>query len=623
MKKGKRKALIVAISEYDKLNNLDFCKNDGEAINSILLLHNYEIPEEYRLIGRVDGHMLREKIIDFFTNPEVTLGDTLLFYYSGHGVPDSEGRVYLCASEIDADYPYRRGFSFQDFTDMMNRSLSKKIVAILDCCFSGTAEISKGSENDAAKLGNAAILKGSNALIEGEGRCILASSQANQEAYALMEEYHSVFTHFLIRGLNGEEGAVDKYGYVTPDSLGRFIYDGIMSLPVGKRPKQKPVRKMDISGEIVIASYPEKSRNGKILEKEPSIDDIGKQYLDKKEYKQALEYYGRLIIDPSKVELWTNKGIAYHKLGNNSEALKCFEIAVALDPTNAKAWGLKGTTLFNLEKYEDALKDLQKSIDLGSTDENTWFGKGMSLYKLGKLEEALSCMNKSLEINSKANLAMTYKGEILKVRGKHEQSLYWFDEALKVDSTLPLPWYFKACLLSELDRKEEANYCFDKAIEYFENYPMSPGIDTVWNPKGNNLADLGRHNDALQCYNNAIKVNPRNPIYWINKGVTLRTLNLFNEAEKCAEEAIKFGRNNNDTLKMCVDLMNAIGFSHFMSNRRKEAIACLDKVIDLDSSDSTSKYKKLMIENPNEMKKIIVENFQEFTNHREKKWWQR
>ena len=275
---GKRKALIVAISEYDQLGNLDFCKSDGHAVHNILLAHNYDIPEQLRLIGRVDGYLLREKIIDFFTDSSVTLEDTLLFYYSGHGIPDSGGQVYLCASEINVDRPYRCGFSFQDLTDMMNRSISKKIIAILDCCYSGTAEISKGGEHDAAKLGNAAIVRGMNTLTEGEGRCILASSQANQEAYALMEENHSVFTHFLIKGLSGDKQAMDKYGYVTADSLAKFIYDGIMSLPVDKRPKQKPVRKMDISGEIVIAHYPRANTNDKLGKLFNYSDNYGRRW---------------------------------------------------------------------------------------------------------------------------------------------------------------------------------------------------------------------------------------------------------------------------------------------------------------------------------------------------------
>jgi tetratricopeptide (TPR) repeat protein len=613
--KSKRKALIIAVSDYDKMDNLEFCKNDGEEINRILLSHNYDIPDQCRLIGRVDGHLLRERVIDFFTDPYVTLEDTLVLYYSGHGVPDGEGGVYLGPSEIDEYFPYKRGFSFQELAKMMNRSLSKKIVVILDCCYSGAAEISKGGEHDAAKLGNAAILNTSNAIIEGEGRCILASSQLNQEAFALKEDNHSVFTHFLIRGLNGEKGSIDNNGNITADSLGKFVYDGIMSLPFSKRPKQKPVRKMDISGEIVIANYPQNSLYGKIVEKEPSIDDIGKQYLENKDYKKALEYYERSIVEPSKAELWVNKGIVHHKLGNNPEALKCFEIAVALDPNNAKALGLKGTTLFNLEKYEDALQILQKSIDLDPTDENIWFGKGMCLHRLRKLEDALSCMNKSLEIDPKANLAMTYKGEILKERekhepkvlGKHEQSLFWFDEALKVDPTLPLPWYFKGSLLSELDRKEEANYCYDKAIEYFENYPMDPGIDVVWNPKGNCLADLGRHSEALQCYTKAIENNPHNGVYWVNKALTLSNLKRLKESIDCAEHAMIVDSTSSEVIQNGTNLMICLGNYLCILDKYDEAAKCFERLYKLDSKNEVAvNGMNMAIKNPKEMKKIAL-----------------
>ena len=84
----------------------------------------------------------------------------LVFYYSGHGVPDSDGDVYISTSQIDVHYPYRLGFSFYELAKMMRRSISKKIVAILDCCYSGSAGISKGSQYDSAKLGNVAIMNG-------------------------------------------------------------------------------------------------------------------------------------------------------------------------------------------------------------------------------------------------------------------------------------------------------------------------------------------------------------------------------------------------------------------------------------------------------------------------------
>ncbi|HZA68280.1 MAG TPA: hypothetical protein VE548_01170 [Nitrososphaeraceae archaeon] len=52
---SKRKGLIVSVSEYDDkdLHQLEFCKNDGEKMYEVLKSLNYEIPENFKLIGTV------------------------------------------------------------------------------------------------------------------------------------------------------------------------------------------------------------------------------------------------------------------------------------------------------------------------------------------------------------------------------------------------------------------------------------------------------------------------------------------------------------------------------------------------------------------------------------------
>ena len=330
-------------------------------------------------------------------------------------------------------------------------------------------------------------------------------------------------------------------------------------------------------------------------------------YLDKKEFNKALEYYGRISIDPSKAGLWVNKGIAYHKLSNNLEALKCFEIAIALDPTNPDALRFKGTTLFNLEKYEDALQIFQMSIDLGHADENDWFGKGMCLQKLGKSDEALTCMNKSIEINPKANFAMTYKGEILNGQSKFEEALYWQDEALKVDATLPVPWYHKGLILQKINRIEEANYCYDKSIEYFENYPITPGIHFLWNCKGNCLADLGRHNEALEWYNKALVNSPQNGVYLTNKALTLLNLKRLDESIECAEYAMKLDSSSEEVIKNGTNLMMCIGSYLCILDKYDEAIKCFERLCKLDNKNERAlSFKTMTINNPKEMKKIAL-----------------
>ena len=183
--------------------------------------------------------------MDFFTDVNNKAQDTLLFYYSGHGIPDVDGDIYLASSEIDPDAPYRRGFSFNELTKMVQRSVSIRIVTVLDCCYSGGAKLSKGHEEDEQNWGPSAIDNRATVLQQGEGKCLLAASQAAQEAYALKEGDHSIFTYYLLEGLKGTESSADAEGNITPYSLGKYVYRSILNLPANKRPKQKPITKVD------------------------------------------------------------------------------------------------------------------------------------------------------------------------------------------------------------------------------------------------------------------------------------------------------------------------------------------------------------------------------------------
>jgi hypothetical protein len=260
---GRRKALIIGVSEYENndLKPLPFCKQDADKMFDLLKSQGYLIPNDRNLIGEVKAHQMKDAIYDFFTEENIKSQDLLLFYYSGHGIPDVDDDVFLASSEINPIQPFRKGFLFSELTKMMNRSISTKIVAILDCCYSGAAKVSKGSEDDAASLGAFAIDKKSKLLQQGEGKCLLAASQSYQEAYGKKKENHSVFTYYLLEGLKENELSVDIYGNVTVDTLGIYVYNSITSLSEQKGPKQKPIRKVEAGGNIVLIQYPQLAKS--------------------------------------------------------------------------------------------------------------------------------------------------------------------------------------------------------------------------------------------------------------------------------------------------------------------------------------------------------------------------
>jgi MAP3K TRAFs-binding domain/Caspase domain len=249
---GKKKALIIAISEYDNLpkeKQLPFCKNDGEAIYEILQKQGYEILDNWKLIGTVTSNQIKKAIFDFFRK-QAESRDTLLFYFSGHGIPDGHGGHYLAPSDIEVDMPDYYGFRFSDLQDQANKSLAKKIITILDCCFSGAAGV-KGNEDDVAKSARSDMER---AFQEGDGKCVLASSLADQVSYKMEGEPYSLFTYCLLEGLKGGNGeAVNLEGYVTPYTLGNYVYYRITS----EDRRQKPITKTEMSGDIELAHYPQ------------------------------------------------------------------------------------------------------------------------------------------------------------------------------------------------------------------------------------------------------------------------------------------------------------------------------------------------------------------------------
>ena len=269
----------------------------------------------------------------------------MVFYYSGHGVPDKWGATFLAPSDIDSDHPFMTGFSFVDLTNSMLACNSLRVVTILDSCYSGSLELSKGldsksGEEAATRIANKIVEEKGDKLKQGVGRCLLASSQGYEEAYDRMEKDHSIFTYYLLEALNGHKNAVDDEGNVTYDSVGRFISREIGSLPPERRPNQTPIRKGEVSGgDIVLAHYTKQPVDTKLMENSSAAEPA---------ITRALES----IADE-----------------DYTTALTFLDKALALDPKNAKAYLYQGKTFAKLEKYEEAINSYQKALEIDPNPE--------------------------------------------------------------------------------------------------------------------------------------------------------------------------------------------------------------------------------------------------------------
>jgi len=59
-----------------------------------------------------------------------------------------------------------------------------------------------------------------------------------------------------------------------------------------------------------------------------------------------------------------------------------------------------------------------------------------------------------------------------------------------------------------------------------------------WCDRGGALAKSGRDQEALQCFDKALAIDPKDAMVWALKGATLGTLDRHEEALQCFDKAL-------------------------------------------------------------------------------------
>jgi ubiquinone/menaquinone biosynthesis C-methylase UbiE len=116
-----------------------------------------------------------------------------LIYYSGHGILDLEGHLYLAAADSRED-TYVLSVGMREIVTSVRQHKPRRVIIVLDCCYSGAA----GGEYET---------KGSTApnLVEdlkGTGVVIMTATSAIEKALGDRRSGFSVFTKYLVEGIN-------------------------------------------------------------------------------------------------------------------------------------------------------------------------------------------------------------------------------------------------------------------------------------------------------------------------------------------------------------------------------------------------------------------------------------
>jgi hypothetical protein len=244
---GIRSALIVASDDYEDpgLGRLRAPASDAEALAAVL--RDPGIGEfEVRTLLNAPAHEVNLAVEEFFADRRPD--DLLLLHFSGHGLKDESGELFLAAANTRLRMLGSTAVAAEFVNRRMNRSRSRRVVLLLDCCFAGafergmTARAGSGMEIDEH--------------FGGRGRAVITASSAMEYAFEGDELTDSqalapsVFTSALVEGLRTGEADRDQDGLVALDELYDYVYDKVREAT----PNQTPGKwTYGVQGELVIA----------------------------------------------------------------------------------------------------------------------------------------------------------------------------------------------------------------------------------------------------------------------------------------------------------------------------------------------------------------------------------
>jgi molecular chaperone DnaK len=249
-----KRALVIANSVYDdgRFAALPAAAADAAALTDVLSDPAIGAFAVDRMVD-VGQRAATRAIESFFlnANPE----DLLVLHLSLHGWKDLRNRLYFVARDTERDFPRATAISADFVGDCMSLSKSRRMVLLLDCCYSGafTAGMMRRSgetpEVDVAEP------------FDGKGRMVITASNALQFAheaepdvrFSRSQAQPSLFTSAVVGGLKDGSADLDGDGLISVNEL----YEYVLARVRDKVPGQTPTLTVDTAqGTIYLARNP-------------------------------------------------------------------------------------------------------------------------------------------------------------------------------------------------------------------------------------------------------------------------------------------------------------------------------------------------------------------------------
>ena len=208
-KRDKKKWLfVIGIEKYDYTDNIRFAKRSAEMF--VKVAHKKLGVLKQNSYVLIDGQATQAKIKTSMKKMlrRVKMGDTIYFYYNGHGVPvpKLKNEPFMLTSDTEPDFVADEVFfSLKNIYAKLSDSKATKVVAIVDSCFSGVTDgvgVMKGVA--------ATKMVAKKVHFDKDKMVVLSAGKSYQYSNGYNKKGHRLFSFFVMKNILEGDKSIKK-----------------------------------------------------------------------------------------------------------------------------------------------------------------------------------------------------------------------------------------------------------------------------------------------------------------------------------------------------------------------------------------------------------------------------
>jgi tetratricopeptide (TPR) repeat protein len=170
------------------------------------------------------------------------------------------------------------------------------------------------------------------------------------------------------------------------------------------------------------------------------------------------------LLQPSNPTIQHDLGLACLEVGRVADAVAALQRAVASNPRYGDAYFRLGIALEKLGDIGGAIVAYDRATQLLPSLTEAWFRAGALVYTLGHREEAIGCFRRAAATGGKTSFGRVGKARALLIEDRNHEAELVLRKTLAHDPKNAMAHDLLGNLLSELGRFDEARECFERAI---------------------------------------------------------------------------------------------------------------------------------------------------------------